>query len=143
MRFVSVKTEDQQARLSWNRVREGYKKDSRALMNRIRGLLSEFGVVIGQSEVALSRALADLKLISLPPEFVQLVRLQQRYWEAIDACQMACDTRIKAHAEQDERCQRIRGLTGVGPLTADSMITTLGNAVDFINGRHCVQRGRG
>ena len=137
MRFVSVKTEEQQARLSWHRVREGYKKDSLAVMNRIRGLLSEFGIVIGQSAVALRRALADLESMSLPPEFVQLVRLQQRYWEAIDACQLACDTRIKAHADQDERCQRIRGLTGVGPLTADAMVATLGNAVDFKNGRQC------
>ena len=137
MRFVSIKTEDQQARLSWHRVREGYKKDALAVMNRIRGLLSEFGIVIGQSAVALRRALADLETMSLPPEFEQLVRLQQRYWEAIDACEAACAKKINDHAEHDERCQRIRGLTGVGPLTADAMVATLGNASDFKNGRQC------
>lgn len=137
MRFISVKTEDQQARLSWHRVREGYKKDALAVMNRIRGLLSEFGIVIGQSAIALRRALADLEAMQLPPEFVQLVRLQQRYWEAIAACQEACDVRIKEHAEQDERCERIRGLTGVVPLTADAIVATLGNASDFKNGRQC------
>jgi len=43
MRFVGVKSEDQQARLSWHRVREGYKKNGLAVMNRIRGLLAEWG----------------------------------------------------------------------------------------------------
>ena len=44
---------------------------------------------------------------------------------------------IKAHAEQDERCGRIRGLTGVGPLTADAIVATLGNAHEYKNGRQC------
>jgi transposase len=40
MRFVSVKTEGQQARLSGHRVREGYKEESLAISNRLRGLLA-------------------------------------------------------------------------------------------------------
>ncbi len=46
MRFVAVKTVDQQARLSWHRVREGYKAEGLAISNRLRGLLAEFGVVV-------------------------------------------------------------------------------------------------
>jgi transposase len=137
MRFISVKTVDQQARLSWHRVREGYKKDALAVTNRIRGLLAEFGIVIGQSDSALRRVLADLEAMQLPPEFVPLVRLQERYWEAIEACEAACTKRINEHAEQDERCQRIRGITGVGALTADAIVATLGNGHDFKNGRQC------
>ena len=49
MRFVTVKDEAQQVRLSWHRVREGYKKDALAIRNRLRGLLAEFGVVIPES----------------------------------------------------------------------------------------------
>ncbi len=45
MRFVPVKDIDQQVRLSWHRVREGYKVESLAIGNRIRGLLAEFGNV--------------------------------------------------------------------------------------------------
>lgn len=137
MRFISVKTVDQQARLSWHRVREGYKKDALAVMNRLRGLLAEFGVVIGQSAMALRRALADLEALQLPPEFVQLVRLQQRTWEAIEACEAACAKKIAERAEQDERCQRIRGITGVGALSADAIVATIGNGGDFKNGRQC------
>lgn len=137
MRFISVKTVDQQARLSWHRVREGYKKDALAVTNRIRGLLAEFGVVIGQTDTALRRALADLEAMQLPPEFVPLVRLQQQYWEAIEAGEAACAKKINDHAEQDERCQRIRGITGVGALSADALVATIGNGSDFRNGRQC------
>lgn len=137
MRFIRVKTVDQQARLSWHRVREGYKKDALAAMNRLRGLLAEFGLVIGQSAIALRRALATLDAMGLPPEFVELVRLQQQSWEAIEASEAVCSKKITAHAEQDERCQRIRGITGVGALSADAIVATLGNGSDFKNGRQC------
>ena len=52
MRFVPVKSVEQQARLSWHRVREGYKAEALAASNRLRGLLSEFGVVIARSDAA-------------------------------------------------------------------------------------------
>ena len=45
MRFVPVKTVDQQARLAWHRAREGYKTESLAVSNRLRGLLADFAVV--------------------------------------------------------------------------------------------------
>src|SRR3546814_7780430 len=50
MRFVPVKTVDQQARLAWHRVREGYKTEVLATSNRIRGVLAEFGVVMRSEE---------------------------------------------------------------------------------------------
>jgi len=137
MRFVIIKTEAQQARLSWHRVREGYKKDALAVMNRIRGLLAEFGVVINKSAVALSRALGKLDELALPAEFRELIRQQQQHWQQIEVQLATCYARIKARAEQDERCKRIRGLTGVGPLTADAMVATLGNASEYKNGRQC------
>src|SRR5690606_9838965 len=59
MRFVPVKTVDQQARLAWHRVREGYKAEALATSNRLRGLLAEFGVVMARNEPALLRVLED------------------------------------------------------------------------------------
>ena len=60
MRFVPVKSIDQQVRLAWHRVREGYKTESLAIGNRMRGLLAEFGVIVAHSDVALRRLLGDL-----------------------------------------------------------------------------------
>jgi transposase len=58
MRFVAIKSEDQQTRLANHALREGYKKERLAVTNRIRGLLMEFGIVIPQSQRALREALA-------------------------------------------------------------------------------------
>ena len=53
MRFVPIKSVDQQLRLCWHRAREGYKVEHRALGNRIRGLLAEFGNVVPNTDAAL------------------------------------------------------------------------------------------
>src|SRR5690606_19483464 len=74
MRFVPVKTVDQQVRLSWHRVREGYKAEALATSNRLRGLLAEFGVVVAQIDAALRRTLADLEALSLPASLGELIR---------------------------------------------------------------------
>ncbi|EQD55302.1 transposase IS116/IS110/IS902 family protein, partial [mine drainage metagenome] len=68
MRFVPVKDVEQQARLAWHRVREGYKTESLAIGNRLRGLLAEFGIVVAKSDVALRRVLADIDQAELPAE---------------------------------------------------------------------------
>ncbi len=52
MRLVSVKTVEQQARLSWHRVREGYKTEALSIGNRLRGLLAEFGSIASGVERA-------------------------------------------------------------------------------------------
>lgn len=137
MRFVPVKDVDQQARLSWHRVREGYKTEALATTNRIRGLLAEFGIAIPKSDVALRRVLADLDAYTLPVALVRLIRLQQQHWTAIEEGLAVCDAHIKTQAEQDERCRRIRAMIGVGPITSDAIVATVGNGADFDNGRQC------
>lgn len=137
MRFVPIKSEAQQARLSWHRAREGYKKERVAIMNRIRGLLAELGVTINRSAVALSRALARLDEYALPVMMVTLIRQQEQHWQVIQANMDACEKQIKIHADQDERCMRLRQLTGVGPLSADAIVATIGNGSEFTNGRQC------
>lgn len=136
MRFVPVKDVDQQARLSWHRVREGYKVESLAIGNRLRGLLAEFGIVVAKSDLALRRVLAELdQHATLPDEFKELIRHLAAHWAEVRTAIDACDARIDAHARMDERCVRLRAIIGIGPITADAMIATLGTAKDFRNGR--------
>jgi transposase len=135
MRFVPVKTVDQQVRLSWHRVREGYKADALATSNRLRGLLAEFGVVIPQSDVALRRALADLDALALPIALVELLRDVDAHWQQLQIRIADADRRIQAHAKADEACTRLRAIIGVGPITADAVVATIGSAQDFKNGR--------
>jgi transposase len=136
MRFVPVKSIDQQVRLSWHRVREGYKAESLAIGNRIRGLLAEFGVIVAQGDVALRQLLADLDAHKgLPAEFKELLRDLADHWSALRTHFDACDARIEVHARQDERCVRLRAVVGIGALTADAHVATVGNAREFKNGR--------
>lgn len=136
MRFVPVKSVDQQVRLSWHRVREGYKVESLAIGNRLRGLLAEFGVIVAQSDVALRRLLGDLDAqIGLPAEFKELLRDLANHWKQLRVHLDACDARIETHAREDERCVRLRAVIGIGAITADAAVATVGNAHEFKQGR--------
>ena len=135
MRFVPVKTVDQQVRLSWHRVREGYKAEALATSNRLRGLFAEFGVVIAQSDAALRRALADLDALALPCALVELLRDVDAHWQQLQARIADADRRINAHARADDACTRLRAIIGVGPITADAVVATIGSAQSFANGR--------
>lgn len=136
MRFVPVKSVEQQARLAWHRVREGYKAEGLAIGNRLRGLLAEFGIVVANSDAALRRVLADLEAQDgLPGEFRELLRDLAAHWAQVRERIEACDARIDAHAREDARCMRLRSIVGIGPITADAVVATLGAATDFRNGR--------
>jgi transposase len=135
MRYVPVKDVDQQARLAWHRVREGYKTESVALDNRLRGLLAEFGLVVATGERALRRLLADLDTQALPAELRELIHEVSAHWAQVRERVAACDARIAAHAREDARCVRLRAIVGVGPITADAIVASVGSATDFRNGR--------
>lgn len=136
MRFVPIKSVEQQARLSWHRAREGHKTECLAISNRIRGLLAEFGLIVANGDRALRRALADLEHSSALPQAMKvLIADLNEHWTQVRDCMVACESRIKAHAKVDERCVRLRAIIGVGAITADAMVATVGSATEFKNGR--------
>lgn len=136
MRFVPIKTVDQQARLAWHRVREGYKAEALATSNRLRGLLAEFGVVMARNDPALLRTLGDDAIrAALPPMLLDLLDQHAAHWRQLRERLAECDRHIAAQARADQRCVRVQQLTGVGALTADAMVASVGNAREFKNGR--------
>jgi transposase len=136
MRFVPVKSVDQQTRLSWHRVREGYKAEALAISNRLRGVLAEFGLIVAKSDAALRRLLGDLDVqVGLPTDLKELLRDLAGHWAQVRERMDACDARIAAHAAGDVRCVRLRAIIGVGPITADAVVASIGSAQEFKNGR--------
>lgn len=136
MRFVPIKSVDQQARLAWHRVREGYKTEALATSNRLRGLLAEFGVVMARNDPALLRALGDDAIrAGLPETLLELLDQHAAHWRQLRERLAECDRHIAAQARADARCVRAQQLAGVGPLTADALVATVGNAREFRNGR--------
>jgi len=89
-----------------------------------------------RSDAALRRALGDDRVRSvLPQSLLPLVDDLQAHWQQLHERVAAYDATIAGHARNDERCRRLQQVTGVGPLTADALVATIGCARDFRNGR--------
>ena len=101
MRFVAIKTEGQQSRLSWHRVREGWKEERTALINRCRGLLLEFGYPINRSAAAFQRALQTcLHNEHLPDNLRHLLAQIDIQLRQLDQQLALCDREIAASRTQ-------------------------------------------
>lgn len=138
MRFVPVKTAEQQGQLAIHRLREGYKEERTACINRIRGLLTEFGLTVAQSPEALRLALPNL-IEDATNEIPGLARMAlQRahlHWIDIDVQIAWCDERIAAHVRSDKRAGLAAQLIGVGPTTASALVASVGDFAQFRNAR--------
>ena len=136
MRFVPIKTVDQQAILAWHSVREGWKEERTALLNRVRGLLAEYGVVIGRSSDRLLTTLPELTEDSRLPDAMRALLLEAReQFAALHARLARCDAQIAAHVRNSPAGQRASELLGVGPVTASALAATVPDARVFRSGR--------
>jgi len=133
MRVVPVKTRDQQALLSLHRVRQGFVEERTAVINRVRGLLAEFGLVFAQRHGGLRAIPAALE--GLPPLARRAVDDLLAHLRQLNERIASYDVEFKHLANQDDAAKRIMTIPGVGPITALGMVATLGNARDFKNGR--------
>ena len=71
----------------------------------------------------------------MPGEFKELLQELRAHWARAHEMIDGCDARIAAHARDDERCVRLRAIIGIGPITADAAVATIGSAHEFRNGR--------
>jgi transposase len=138
MRFVPVKTAEQQGQLSIHRLREGYKAERTALINRIRGVLTEFGMTFPQSPEALRKVLADV-VEDASNELTGIARLVlQRahlHWIDLDLQMQWCDERIEAHARSDARASKAATLLGIGPIGASALVASVGDFKQFASAK--------
>jgi transposase len=126
MRFVPVKSVEQQAMLTLHRVRLGFVEERTATINRIRGLLAEFGVVLPQRVVEVRRG-AVATLDQLPSLAQRALRDLLAHVRVLDERIGEYERELEQHARRDERAKRIQKLSGVGPISA--------SAIEFKNGR--------
>ena len=113
MRFVAIKSEDQQVRLANHALRESYKKEKLAATNRIRGLLLEFGVAIPKTQAALREALPEvLDNPELPLALKVLLAEQQAHVRYLDERIRACEQRIAEQVIEASGCGFYQGPGG-------------------------------
>ncbi|WP_047532940.1 IS110 family transposase, partial [Shewanella sp. ZOR0012] len=139
MRFVKPKSVEQQDVQLLHRMRERLTKQSTALINQVRGMLAEYGIVIAKSKSAFKVQFPEI----LTNETNALTTkgrtiFYQLYEEFTDIERRLkdCDTQVLTETKNNVICQRLETIPGIGPVTATAFYAAAGEGKDFSNGRH-------
>ena len=136
MRYVAIKSVEQQSILAWHRMREGWKEERTALLNRLRGLLGEFGVWPERSSDKLIRALLNLSEDERLPMGVRAMVIEAReQLTALHTRLARCDQEIVRHAHEHAGAKRMKEIVGICTLTASAVAASVVDAKSFRCGR--------
>jgi len=138
MRYVPVKNIEQQAVLALHTVRQGFIKARTAQANQIRGLLSEFGLIIPKGIGYIVSRVPDI-LEDATNELLGVFRnLMQRLFDHFKEVSMkvkALNMEIQQWHRNNEASTRLAQIPGIGPISATALVASLSNAKNFDNGR--------
>lgn len=138
MRFVPVKSVDQHAVLTVHRVRARLVSERTALVNQVRGLLAEYGIVVAQGVARLRRALPTIledAANGLPTLARQVFAERAGRLTELEASIATYDQHLATLVHASPAAQRLCQLGGVGPITATAVVATIGDGKTFRNGR--------
>ena len=138
MKTVAIKSEEQQAVLALHRMREQLVKFRTAQINGLRGLLTEYGEVMPVGRAGLQKTLPEVlsRLQNrVPALFIESVREQWSRVLEVDQQIKALEQRLQQWLRQDEACQRVAAIPGIGLLTATAIVATMGDPSVFKSGR--------
>lgn len=138
MRFVPIKSVEQQAVLCLHRIRKELSDQRTALINELRGLLCEFGIVLPQGRYAFRQRLPavladeDNGLPALARGLFLEVNARIR---EIDDQLLAYDRQLEALARTSAAAQQLMAMPGIGPITATALVASVADMKAFKNGR--------
>src|SRR5215475_1818808 len=138
MRFVPVKTADQQAAVLLHRGRERLVRQRTGLVNALRGHLAEFGVIAPQGLrnvgklIAIVRDEGDARLPDLARQVLQVLANQI---EQIETAVTVLERQLLAWHKTDPVSQRLASIPGIGPIIATAIATTVADPKVFRSGR--------
>jgi transposase len=138
MRFVAVKSEEQQGALFLHRARDLIVRQRTQLSNMLRGLLAEFGIVIAQGigcATKFAKNVLDGNKPDIPEVAVDVLSKLSNQLVARHLRVRWYEMRMQLQARQDPRVMLLRTIPGVGPVTASAIVATAGDASQFRNGR--------
>ena len=138
MRFVPVKSVEQQAVLSLHRVRQGFVKARTAQANQIRGLLGEFGLIMPKGIVNVAKRAPDLLDKAgdqLPAAFRELIARLLCHMKELDRQVAELEAQIKAWHRNSAPSQRVAEIPCIGALGASALVASIADARSFANGR--------
>lgn len=139
MRFVAIKSIEQQDIQCLHRIRTGLIQERTALINQIRGLLAEYGIVVAQGITKIKKQLPEIIADTdnelsamIRPVFMNLYSYLIQKDQQIDSVTV----NIMDLCKQSEVCQRLIKVEGIGPITATALVAAIGDAKNFKSGRH-------
>ena len=138
MRFVGVKTIEQQTVLATHRVRSLLVAERTALVNQTRGLLGEFGLIAPKGVHTLRAWLPDILEDAeneLTPDMRGLITMMSDRINSITEKLDELELKVKESNKRNDMISKLQKIPGIGPLTASAMIATIGNFHEFKNGR--------
>jgi transposase len=138
MRFVPIKTIEQQDSQAVHRIRSRLMAQRTALANQIRGLLAEYGIVVAQGISRLRNGLPTLiedNCNKLTPLMRTLCWDLYEQFKFLDKQIALYDHKIKQLCKESESCQRLLQVEGVGPLTASALVAAIGDGKIFQKAR--------
>lgn len=138
MRFVPPKSAEQLEIQAVHRIRQRVVANRTRLVNQVRGLLGEHGVVVARDITRIRRALgeiADSHGSEFGGIFIDMLRDMHDELAELDSRLAGYNRRIKNLFRSNEMCQRIGQIEGVGPITATALVAAVGDKSCFKNGR--------
>lgn len=138
MRFVQVKSPEQQAVLHLHHGRQLLVRQRVAVSNHIRGVLAEYGIVLPQGVKVLTRRLPELledAENALPMLVRHLLAELKAEHDQLQERIGRCEQQLKAWHETNPLSQRLATIPGIGILTATALSASVGEGQDFKNGR--------
>ncbi len=138
MRFVAIKTVEQQAILSVHRARQGFVKARTAQGNQIRGLLAEFGIIIPQGIRSITKQMPEVLEDGengLPGTMRNLFERLTDNLKEMDRQVKELEEKIQLWHRENAASRKLAEIPGLGPITASAIVATVGDAREFKNGR--------
>ena len=137
MRFVAVKTRDQQAVLMLHKVRDLLVRQRTMLINALRGHLAEFGIVAAQGAAGVTSAIAQFRTeqADLPELARSAIRRLIGQIEAVAEEVKRAETEIVAWCRADAASRRLLTIPGIGPITASAIAAAVPDPSLFRSGR--------
>ena len=138
MRYVPVKTVEQQSVQHLHRARSLAVGQRTALANQMRGMLFEYGLVVAQGIGTLRRRVVELiedADNALPMGMRELLAREHEELVHLDERVKAFDAQLDGLARDDEACRRLQTIPGVGPKVATALVAAAGDGREFASGR--------
>lgn len=136
MRFVTVKTPDEQAAQMLIGMRSQFVRRRTQLSNTIRGYAAEFGHVAAKGLSHLLCLLADIRADGMVPALaLEMIEMLARDFERVDTVIATLDRKLQQVHRSSEVSQRLAKMPGVGPVAGVMLSAKSGVAQDFRSGR--------